>query len=107
MVTGGYWILLHDYMMSEMKARGMDEPIMIARQILIHSVPFICVAANVILSRIGFNPGMWRFTLFMQVFYITVNSLVSLGIKHDIYYFLPWNSDISTALFRSVGLTIL
>ena len=50
---------------------------------------------------------MWRFTLFMALFFMILNCIVVLCIDQPLYYFLPWNTDMSAALLHAAGLIIM
>ena len=106
-VTLAYWLLLHDFMMNELEVRGITDPLFAQRIVLIHSVPFVCVASNVVFSNIRFEPSRWWVTLGVAVAFMILNCIVSVIGNSALYYFLPWNTDMLTAFKHAVILVIL
>ena len=105
-MTLAYWVLLHDHMMNELKIRGITDPLSAPRIVLIHSVPLLCVACNVVFSRVRFDPSRWWVTLGVAFAFMVLNCIVSVLANHALYYFLPWNTDMPTAIKNACMLSI-
>ncbi len=77
--------------------------------ITIHSLPFIGVLMNVIISRIVFIPGHCVYLSLFGLFYCIVNFLGTKYRGHFLYPFLPWTdykSIIVSLLIVVVGAII-
>ena len=99
----GYWSILHKEFL--LKVDPVKDTYLYYHSYCVHSLPFVSVTINVMISRVSFIPSHCVYVMLLGVMYSLVNYFGTLYRKTPIYSFIKWDDHISVIL--SVGLVII
>lgn len=92
---GVYWPLLHDLAMARIAELEEDRTFLTYHMLFIHSLPFLAVFINTLLSQVVFIPSHSLYLIGFGVFYGGLNYAGTLYRGHPLYPFLPWTDALS------------
>lgn len=89
-----YWLVLHKQFLASPLA---DDPFVFIHMHIIHSLPFITVLLNIIISKTNFIPSHCVYFVLEGFLYSIVNYLGVRYRGHVLYPFMKWD-DFSTVI---------
>lgn len=92
-----YWFLLHKYVMEIAGDNLLDKVVTVC----IHSVPFMTVISNIVLSRIEFRRSDLVYCMIFSVGYGFINFSSAYYLNFIVYPFIPW-TNIESYVIGSV-----
>lgn len=89
-----YWLILHKQFLNSHLA---EDPFVYIHMHLIHSLPFITVLVNIVISQTNFIPSHCIYVMIEGGVYSVVNYLGTCYRKHVLYPFMKWE-DYTTII---------
>jgi hypothetical protein len=78
--------------------------------ISLHTLPLICCFVNIMITKIIFLRGDYKFSMSAGMIYMIFNGFGTLEIGHELYGCVPWDNFSSTVgmfVFQSILLGII
>ena len=89
LIVGVYWPVLHHLVLDKLKTES-DAVFLYYHMIFIHSVPFLAILFNTMLSRTVLIPGHCLYVVLVGFIYCFFNYAGVRYRGHALYPFLPW-----------------